>query len=259
MIVKPARLLLAMTAMVALPSFAQNVATVNGKPIPAAKVDQVVKQVVAQGKATDSPQLREAIKRDLIGREVLIQEADKQGVGGRPEVKSQIDNARQSIIINAMLADYIKKNPVKDADITAEYNKFKAQMGDKEYHARHILVGTEDEAKAIIAKLKGGAKFEDLAKQSKDPGSAGNGGDLDWASPASFVPEFSKAMTSLNKGQITETPVKTQYGYHVIKLEDTRAAKIPPLEEVKQQVGEQLQQRKLAAFREELMKKAKIQ
>ncbi|SDD51258.1 peptidyl-prolyl cis-trans isomerase C [Massilia sp. PDC64] len=259
MIVKPARLLLAMTAMVALPSFAQNVATVNGKPIPAAKVDQVVKQVVAQGKATDSPQLREAIKKDLIGREVLIQEADKQGIGTRPDVKNAIDNARQSIIINAMLADYIKKNPVKDAEIKAEYDKYKAQVGDKEYHARHILVGTEDEAKQIIAKLKGGAKFEDLAKQSKDPGSAANGGDLDWASPASFVPEFSKAMTSLNKGQITETPVKTQYGYHVIKLEDVRAAKIPPLDEVKQQVAESLQQRKLAAFREELMKKAKIQ
>jgi peptidyl-prolyl cis-trans isomerase C len=248
-----------MTAMVVLPSFAQNVATVNGKPIPAAKVDQVVKQVVAQGKATDSPQLREAIKKDLIGREVLIQEADKQGVGARPEVKNAIDNARQSIIINAMLADYVKKNPVKDADIAAEYNKFKAQVGDKEYHARHILVENEADAKAIIAKLKGGAKFEDLAKQSKDPGSAQNGGDLDWASPASFVPEFSKAMTSLQKGAITETPVKTQFGYHVIKLEDTRAAKIPPLEEVKQQVAEQLQQRKLAAFREELMKKAKIQ
>ncbi|MFL6635682.1 MAG: peptidylprolyl isomerase [Massilia sp.] len=259
MIVKPARLLLAMTAMVALPSFAQNVATVNGKPIPAAKVDQVVKQVVAQGKATDSPQLREAIKKDLIGREVLIQEADKQGVGTRPDVKNAIDNARQSIIINAMLADYIKKNPVKDADIKAEYDKYKAQMGDKEYHARHILVGTEDEAKQIIAKLKGGAKFEDLAKQSKDPGSAANGGDLDWASPASFVPEFSKAMTSLQKGAITETPVKTQYGFHVIKLEDVRAAKIPALEEVKQQVAESLQQRKLAAFREELMKKAKVQ
>ncbi|MFC5547166.1 peptidylprolyl isomerase [Massilia aerilata] len=259
MIVKPARLLLAMTAMVVLPSFAQNVATVNGKPIPAAKVDQVVKQVVAQGKATDSPQLRDAIKKDLIGREVLIQEADKQGIGTRPEVKNAIDNARQSIIINAMLADYIKKNPVKDADITAEYNKFKAQVGDKEYHARHILVATEDEAKAIIAKLKGGAKFEELAKQSKDPGSANNGGDLDWANPASFVPEFSKAMTSLQKGAITETPVKTQYGYHVIKLDDTRAAKIPPLEEVKQQVAEQLQQRKLATYREQLMTKAKIQ
>ena len=259
MIVKPARLLLAMTAMVALPSFAQNVATVNGKPIPAAKVDQVVKQVVAQGKATDSPQLREAIKKDLIGREVLIQEADKQGVGTRPDVKNAIDNARQSIIINAMLADYIKKNPVKDADIKAEYDKYKAQVGEKEYHARHILVGTEDEAKQIIAKLKGGAKFEDLAKQSKDPGSAQNGGDLDWASPASFVPEFSKAMTSLQKGAITETPVHSQFGWHVIKLEDVRAAKIPPLEEVKQQVAESLQQRKLAAFREDLMKKAKIQ
>jgi len=259
MIVKPARLLLAMTAMVALPSFAQNVATVNGKPIPAAKVDQVVKQVVAQGKATDSPQLREAIKKDLIGREVLIQEADKQGVGTRPDVKNAIDNARQSIIINAMLADYIKKNPVKDADIKAEYDKYKAQVGEKEYHARHILVGTEDEAKQIIAKLKGGAKFEDLAKQSKDPGSAQNGGDLDWASPASFVPEFSKAMTSLQKGAITETPVHSQFGWHVIKLEDVRPAKIPPLEEVKQQVAESLQQRKLAAYREELMKKAKIQ
>jgi peptidyl-prolyl cis-trans isomerase C len=259
MIVKPARLLLAMTAMVALPSFAQNVATVNGKPIPAAKVDQVVKQVVAQGKATDSPQLREAIKKDLIGREVLIQEADKQGIGTRPEVKNSIDNARQSIIINAMLADYIKKNPVKDADIKAEYDKYKAQVGDKEYHARHILVGTEDEAKQIIAKLKGGAKFEDLAKQSKDPGSAQNGGDLDWASPASFVPEFSKAMTSLQKGAITETPVHSQFGWHVIKLEDVRPAKVPPLEEVKQQVAESLQQRKLAAYREELMKKAKIQ
>jgi len=259
MILKPARLLLALTAMVALPSFAQNVATVNGKPIPAAKVDQVVKQVVAQGKATDSPQLREAIKKDLIGREVLIQEADKQGVGTRAEVKNAIDNARQSIIINAMLADYIKKNPVKDADITAEYNKYKSQVGDKEYHARHILVATEDEAKAIIAKLKGGAKFEELAKQSKDPGSAGNGGDLDWASPANFVPEFSKAMTSLQKGAVTDTPVKTQYGFHVIKLEDVRPAKVPPLEEVKQQVAESIQQRKLAAFREELMKKAKIQ
>jgi peptidyl-prolyl cis-trans isomerase C len=258
MILKPARLLIAMTAMVAAPVFAQNVATVNGKAIPASKVDQVVKQVVAQGKATDSPQLRDAIKRDLIGREVLIQEADKQGIGGRADVKAAIDNARQSIIINAMLADYVKKNPVTDAQVKAEYDRYKAQVGDKEYHARHILVGTEDEAKAIIAKLKGGAKFEELAKQSKD-GTAANGGDLDWASPASYVPEFSKAMVALQKGAITDTPVKTQFGYHVIKLEDVRPAKVPPLDEVKQQVQESLQQRKLATFREELMKKAKIQ
>jgi peptidyl-prolyl cis-trans isomerase C len=258
MTLKPASLLLALTALVAAPVFAQNVATVNGKAIPTAKVDQIVKQVVAQGKQADSPQLREAIKKDLIGREVLIQEADKQGYATRPEVKTAIDNARQAIIVNAMLADYVKKNPVKDAEVKAEYDMYKSKVGDKEYHARHILVGTEEEAKAIIAKLKAGGKFEELAKQSKD-GSAANGGDLDWASAAAYVPEFSQAMVKLNKGQVTDTPVKTQFGYHVIKLEDTRAAKIPPFEEVKQQVAESLQQKKLQTFREELMKKAKIQ
>ena len=263
MILKPARLSLAIsfavTAMIAAPAFAQNVATVNGKPIPAAKVDQVVKQVVAQGRGSDSPQLREAIKKDLIGREVLIQEADKQGIGGRTDVKAAIDNARQSIIINAMLADYVKKNPIKDAEIKAEYDKIKAQLGDKEYHARHILVPTEDEAKGLIAKLKGGAKFEDLAKQHSKDGSAANGGDLDWASPANYVPEFSKAMVALQKGAITDTPVKSQYGFHIIKLEDVRASKLPPLEEVKDRVAEQLQQQKLAQYRESLVKKAKIQ
>ena len=257
MMLKPATLIL-MTALVAAPAFAQNVATVNGKPIPAAKVDQIVKQVVAQGKQADSPQLREAIKKDLINREVMIQEAEKQGVANRPDVKIALDNARQSIVINAMLQDYVKKNPVKDADIKAEYDKYKAQVGDKEYHARHILVATEEEAKAIIAKLKAGGKFEELAKQSKD-GSAANGGDLDWASAASYVPEFSAAMVKLNKGQVTDTPVKTQFGYHVIKLEDTRAAKVPGFDEVKQQVAESIQQRRLAAYRDELAKKAKIQ
>ncbi|MFL6711075.1 MAG: peptidyl-prolyl cis-trans isomerase [Massilia sp.] len=257
MILKPATLLV-MSALLAAPAFAQNVATVNGKPIPAARVDQIVKQVVAQGKQADSPQLREAIKKDLINREVLLQEADKQGVATRPDVKLALDNARQSIIINAMLQDYVKKNPVKDADIKAEYDKYKSQVGDKEYHARHILVGTEEEAKAIIAKLKAGGKFEELAKQSKD-GSAANGGDLDWASAASYVPEFSNAMVKLNKGQITETPVKSQFGYHVIKLEDTRPAKVPSFDEVKQQVAESIQQKRLAAYRDELAKKAKIQ
>jgi peptidyl-prolyl cis-trans isomerase C len=258
MILKPTRLLLAMSFIVAAPAFAQNVATVNGKPIPSARVDQMVKQVVAQGRATDSPQLREMIKKDLIGREVLIQEADKQNVGGRADVKAAIDNARQSIIINAMLADYVKKNPVKDADIKAEYDKAKAGAPDKEYHARHILVEKEEDAKAIITKLKGGAKFDELAKQSKDPGSADKGGDLGWTDPGRFVPEFGKAMTALKVGAITDTPVKTQYGYHVIKLEETRPLTIPPLEQVKQQVAEQLQQRKLAEYRESLLKKATI-
>ncbi|MDQ1815540.1 peptidylprolyl isomerase [Massilia sp. CCM 9210] len=266
MMLKPARLLLAILALAAAPAFAQKtsapssapIATVNGKAIPAARVDQIVKQVVAQGKQTDSPQLREAIKKDLIGREVMIQEADKQGFGMRPEVKSALENARQSIIINAMLADYVKKNPVKDAEIKAEYDKYKSTVGDKEYHAKHILVPTEEEAKALIAKLKTGSKFEELAKASSKDGSAANGGDLNWAGPNDYVPEFSKAMVALQKGAITDTPVKTQYGYHVIKLEDSRATKILPLEEIKQQVAESLQQRKLQQFREDLMKKATI-
>jgi peptidyl-prolyl cis-trans isomerase C len=262
MILKPARLSFALVAAFGLscaaPAFAQNVATVNGKAIPQARLDQVVKQVVASGKQTDSPQLRDAIRKDLIGREVLIQEADKEGYGTHADVKAAVENARQSIIINAMLADYVKKNPVKDAEIKAEYDRYKAQVGDKEYHARHILVATEAEAKDIIAKLKAGAKFEDLAKVSKDS-SANNGGDLDWANPGSFVKPFSDAMVGLKKGEYTQTPVKTEFGYHVIKLEDTRPAKLPAYDEVKGQIGESLQQKKLAAYRDELTKKAKIQ
>jgi peptidyl-prolyl cis-trans isomerase C len=258
MMLKPARLLFALVAFAAAPAFAQNAATVNGKAIPAAKVDLMVKQVVAQGKETDSPQLREAIKKELVAREVLIQEAGKQGFGNRPEVKAALENARQSIIVNAMLADYVKKNPVKDAEIKADYDKFKAQVGDKEYSARHILVSTEEEAKALIAKIKAGSKFEDLAKASSKDGSAANGGDLGWASPASYVPEFSRAMVAMQKGTVSEAPVKSQVGYHVIKLEDVRAAKIPTMEELKERLVDSIQRRKLQVFRDELMAKAVI-
>lgn len=255
---KPTRMMLALIAVAAAPVFAQNVATVNGKAIPASKVDQVVKQVVAQGQQPDSPQLREMIKKDLIGREVLIQEADKQGYGTKAEVKAAIENARQSIIINAMLADYLKKNPVKEADMKAEYDKYKAAMGEKEYHSRHILVGTEQEAKDIIAKLKSGGKFEELAKVSKD-GSANNGGDLGWMTPGKLVKPFADAMVALKNGEITQTPVKTEFGFHVIKMEESRPVKLPSFEEVKGQINEAMQQRKIAALREELMAKAKIQ
>ncbi len=258
MTLKPARLLMLLVTAIALPAMAQNLAVVNGKPVPSSRADVMIKQLATQGQA-DSPQLRAMVKEELINREILMQEADKRGITSSPDVKNQVEIARQSIAIRALVQDYLKKNPVSDADIKAEYDKFKTQAGDKEYHARHILVENEDEAKAIIAKLKAGAKFEDLAKQSKDPGSAANGGDLDWASPASFVKPFSDAMVALKKGQFTETPVKTQYGYHVIKLDDVRAAKIPTLEEVKPQIAESLQQKKLQAFQQELRGKAKIQ
>lgn len=255
---KPARLLLALIAVAAAPAFAQNLAVVNGKPIPSSRADAVVKQVVAQGQP-DSPQLREAIKKDLIAREVLMQEALKQGYDKKPDVKNALDNARQSIVINALARDYIAKHPVTDAEVKAEYDRFKAQTGDKEYHVRHILVETEAAAKDIIAKLKGGAKFEELAKQSKDSGTANSGGDLDWATPSSFPPEFAAGFTNLKPGAVTETPVKTANGFHIIKLDEVRAAKLPALEEVKPQIQEALAQQKLGAFQDEMVKKAKVQ
>lgn len=254
---KPAHLVVALLVSSALPAMAQNLAVVNGKPVPSSRADMMVKQMAAQGQK-DTPELRAMIKEELVNREILVQEADKLGLGTTPDVKAQLEIARQSILIRALVGDYLKKNPVKDADVQAEYDKFRAQASDKEYHARHILVETEDEAKAIIAKLKGGAKFEDLAKQSKDPGSAGNGGDLDWAAPQAFVKPFSDAMVSLKKGQLLETPVHTQFGWHVIRLDDVRAAKIPTLEEVKSQITESLQQRKLQAYQQQLRTKAKI-
>jgi len=255
---KNARLLVLMAASAAMPAFAQNIALVNGKPVPSSRVDTMVQQMVQQGQQ-DTPEMRAMIKDELINREVLTQEADKQGVANRPEVKNQIDLARQSIVIRALATEFLVKNPVKDEELKAEYDKFKSQSGGKEYHARHILVDKEEDAKAIITKLKGGAKFEELAKVSTDSGSGAQGGDLGWAPPAAFVKPFSDAMVALKKGEVTQTPVKTQFGYHVIKLEDERDAKVPAFEEVKGQIAETLQQKKLQAFQQDLKKKAKIQ
>ena len=255
---KPARLLLALIAVVAMPAFAQNVAVVNGKAIPMSRVDAVVKQVEAQGQQKKSPELVEMIKKDLIAREVMMQEAVKQGYDKNDAVKQQLEAARQNIVVSAMMREYAGKNKVTDADIKAEYDRYKAQAGDKEYHVRHILLETEAEAKAVITKLKGGAKFEDLAKTSKDTGSAATGGDLDWASPSSFPKEFSDAFVALQKGAVTQVPVKTNNGFHVIKLDDTRAAKLATMDEVKPQITEALTQKKLQAYQEELAKKAVI-
>lgn len=256
---KPARLLLALIAVAAAPAFAQNLAVVNGKAIPTSRVEEAVKQLVAAGQGQDSPQMRMAIKQEMIAREVLMQEAIKQGYDKKPEVRAALDNARQAIVVNQLARDYITKNPVTDAEVKAEYDRFKAQTGEKEYHVRHILLETEAEANAVIAKIKGGAKFEDLAKQSKDTGTANTGGDLDWAAPSSFPPEFAAGFTGLKKGAVTEKPVKTANGFHVIKLDDTRAAKIPSLDEVKPQIQDALSQKKLADYRDQMVKKAKVQ
>lgn len=240
---------------------AQNVAVVNGKPVPKARVDTIVSQVQKQAASRNQqvpPDLEKMVRDKVVTDEILSQEAERRGLGASPEFKAQMELARQSILIGLLAQDIDKKASVSDADVQKEYDKFKAQASGTEYKARHILVEKEDEAKAIVAQLKAGAKFEDLAKKSsKDPGSAQNGGDLDFASPASYVPEFSQAMVALKKGEYTDTPVKTQFGYHIIKLEDTRAAQFPPLADVKAQIQQRLAQQKAAAFRDELRAKAK--
>jgi peptidyl-prolyl cis-trans isomerase C len=198
------------------------------------------------------------IKKDLVAREVMMQQALKMGFEKDPTVKQQLEAARQQIVVNALAREFVTKNPTKDDEIKAEYEAYKKEVGDKEYHIRHILVDTEADAKGVIAKLKGGAKFEELAKGSKDQGSAGNGGDLDWAVPSNFPKAFSDAFVALQKGAVTETPVQTENGFHVIKLDDTRAMKLPSLDEVKPQVTQAMEQKKLQAFQEQMLKKATI-
>jgi peptidyl-prolyl cis-trans isomerase C len=250
---------LAATLSLAAPLvMAQNIAVVNGKAIPKARFDAMMAQIVKQGQQPRTPELEAKVKEELVLREIFVQEAEKKGLTASADYKTQMEFARQSILIQALFADVQAKNKESEADLHAEYDKIKAQNGDKEYRARHILVEKEEDAKALIAQLKAGAKFEDLAKKnSKDPGSAENGGDLDWAAPGNYVPEFSEAMTHLEKGKFTETPVKSQFGYHIIKLEDSRATQFPPYEEVKPQLQQRNAQAKLAKFREELRSKAK--
>jgi peptidyl-prolyl cis-trans isomerase C len=195
---------------------AQNIAVVNGKPVPKARVDAIVSQVQKQAAARGQqlpPDIDKLVRDKVVTDEILSQEAERRGLAASPEFKSQMELARQSILIGLLSQDLDKKAAISDADVQKEYDKFKAQASGTEYKVHHILVEKEDEAKAILAQLKAGAKFEDLAKKnSKDPGSAQNGGELDFASPSSYVPEFSQAIVALKKGETTEAPVKTQFG-----------------------------------------------
>ena len=240
-------------------ALAQNVAIVNGKAVPKARVDALAAQVARAGRPV-TPEMQGQLRDEIIAREVFMQEAQLRGLDATEDYRAQIELARQSILIRELFADFQTKNPVTDADIKAEYDKFAASNGGKEYKARHILVEKEADAKAIIAQLKKGGKFEEIAKKSsKDPGSGANGGDLDWAASGSYVKEFSEAMTKLEKGKMTETPVKSQFGYHIIRLDDTREAQLPKFDEVKPQIAQQLTQQKLAKYQEDLRAKAKVE
>ena len=251
--------LAAATLAIALPAAAQNVAIVNGKPIPSARVEILKSQIARTGRPV-TPDMDQMLKEEVVAREVFMQEAQRRGLDATDDYKAQLELARQTILIRELFTDFQKKNPVTDAEIQAEYDKFAAANGGKEYHARHILVENEADAKAAIADIRKGRKFEDIAKaKSKDPGSAPNGGDLDWATASSYVPEFSNAMTKLAKGQMTPEPVKTSFGYHVIRVDDIRDAQLPKIDEVKAQITQQLQQGRLAKFQEELRGKAKVE
>jgi peptidyl-prolyl cis-trans isomerase C len=256
---KMSRLCVMLAAFAAAPAFAQNIAVVNGTAIPKSRADALVAQLVKQGQQ-DTPQLHQAVKDELVNREILMQEAVREGIPNRPDVKAQMAVAQQSVVLHALIEDYAAKAKPTDAEVKARYDQLVKQAGGKEYHLHHILVDNEQQAKDLIAKIKAGAKFEDLAKQySKDPGSGKNGGDLDWANPNTYVPEFAAAAEKLQKGQMTDTPVHTQFGWHIIRVDDIRNITPPPLDQVKAQIVQQIQQEKVQAFEQSLRAKAKIQ
>lgn len=237
---------------------ATRVATVNGVAIPKARVDIVVRAQAQRG-VPDSEQMRNEIKEQLIVREVVAQEAAKKGLTKRSDVAAQMELSRQEVLWGAFIADFIQNTPVSDAQVKAEYDRVKVQRGDKEYKARHILVEKEDEAKQVVADLRKGRKFEELAKQSKDPGSKDRGGELDWNAPGGYVKPFADAMTKLQKGKYTEVPVQTQFGWHVILLEDVRDTKFPTLEEAKPQIAQAIQQQQFTKLIQDLRAKAKVE
>jgi peptidyl-prolyl cis-trans isomerase C len=243
----------------AKPAAAKPVATVNGVPVPQARADLLLQQQLQRG-AQDNEQMRGMVREELVNREIIMQEAQKSGIAKQPEVQAQLEMARQEIIVSAYLREYVRKNPVSEADVQKEYDRAKSQHGDKEYKARHILVETEDEAKTLIAQLKKGGKFEDLAsKNSKDTGSAQRGGDLDWNVPGTYDKQFSDALVKLEKGKYTQEPVRTRFGYHIIQLDDVRPAKFATLAEVKPRIQQMLAQNKIEELMKGLRAKAKVE
>ena len=248
------------TAKAVAPATAAVAATVNGIAISESRVNFITKQSAAHGQP-DNPETRKGIVENLAMQLLISQEAAKKGLDKTPEIADQIELTRQSILANAFVQDYLKSSPVSDDLLKAEYEKIKTQMTGDEYKARHILVEKEAEAKEIIAKLKKNPNaFSSLAKQSsKDTGSKSNGGDLGWFDPRGMVPEFGAAVAKLTKGKFTDEPVKSQFGYHVILLEDSRPKTIPPLEQIKPALQQQMQQQTLKKLLDDMKAKAKIE
>ena len=239
---------------------AESVAKVNGREIPQSRLETMVKGATAQGQP-DSPELRNRVRDELITREILMQEAVKKGTDKTPDVMNALEFQRQSTIINAYIQDYVRANPVSEDAMRKEYENAKTLAGGREYKARHILVKDENEAKQIVATLKKTpASFEKLAaEKSEDSGSKNRGGDLDWGAPARYVKPFGDALTKLKKGQITDPPVQSQFGWHVIRLDDERATKIPPFEDLKNNIQQQMQQQVVQKMIADQRAKAKVE
>src|SRR6202162_4476625 len=207
---------------------------VNGVTIPQSRIDAMNRELTAQGQA-DSPERHQAVKEELVNREVLAQPAAKRGLDRNPDIAAQMEMAKQAVLVRALFESEVKANPISDAQLQQQYEQFKSSMGTSEYKVKHILLDKEDDAKAIIAELNKGGDFAKLAKdKSKDPGSKDNGGDLDWGPSARYVKPFADAVTSMQKGQTSALPVKTDFGYHVIRLDDVRPLKVPPFAELKE-------------------------
>lgn len=245
----------------AAPLSANNVMTINGQPISQDEFDSFIELIVAQG-AQDSPELRERVKEELIVRTVAVQEAERKGLDKSAEVQQEIDLARQGILVRALLNDYLDNHPVTDQDITAEYETLKKENEQrKEYKVRHILVEAEDEAKKIIADIKAKkSSFSDAAKEhSQDPGSKNNGGDLSWAPSSNYVAPFAQAVEALDVGQMTDEPVESSFGWHIIEVQDERTPEFPALDEVRPQIEEMLRQVQLSEFQDQLLDNAQIE
>jgi peptidyl-prolyl cis-trans isomerase C len=243
----------------AKPAATGPVATVNGTVIPRQRLDLVVRQQVARG-AADSEGLRAQVREALINNELLVQEANRSGLAKKPEVQQQIDLTRQEVIANAMVGEYLRTHPISEADIQKEYERAKGQTGDKEYRARHILVASEEDAKSVLADLKKGGKFEDIAqKRSLDEGTRPKGGDLDWNVPGNFDKAFSDAMVKLEKGKMTDAPVRSRFGFHIIQLDDVRPVSFPKLEQVKAQIQQSIVGQRVDGYLKELRAKAKVE
>ncbi|GGY19282.1 peptidylprolyl isomerase [Paludibacterium paludis] len=250
---------------IGLPSLAaaESVAVVNGVAIDKKDVDQVVATIVqnSNGQAQDTPAMREEIKSRLINRQLIQEEARRRGLEKDADVVRRIDEARSDILQDALFADIVKQNPVSDAQIKARYDELSAKLnGQKEVHARQIVLATEADANAVLADLKKGKKFEALAQaRSIDPQAKQNGGDMGWGNLSGMDQTLAGILKPLGKGQYTQKPFKTNVGWFIFKVEEVRDAKAPAFDQVKPQLARQLQEEQITKTVNELRGKAKIQ